>query len=109
MLVCVNMVSSANRFVRVPGDDGMSLMYRLKSSGEGQDPWETPATISRGDEKESSWRTLKDLFSKNELTMFTSWIGRYRSVIFASRLWYLPCRTPSLVEEDYDRTFFFIK
>lgn len=38
-------VSSANKLIFVLGEDVMSLMYRLKSKGDRQDPCGTPADI----------------------------------------------------------------
>lgn len=72
MLVAINMVSSAKRFVRVPGVEGMSFMYAMNSIGERQDPWGTPAIGVRGVEKSDPTRTEYVLSEMNDCTSLTS-------------------------------------
>lgn len=77
-LVLMNIISSVNRLVRIPGNDGISLMYRLNRSGERKRNYlcGTPAAISRGVEKESSCWTWKILFFRNDFMMSTSFVER---------------------------------
>ena len=72
MLVDMNMVSSANRFVIDPGVEGMSLMKAMNSNGDRHDPWGTPAPGCLGVEKADPTFTEYDRFDKNDWTRLTS-------------------------------------
>jgi hypothetical protein len=66
MLVNMNMVSSANRFVFVFEMESVSLMKSMNSIGDRHDPWGTPASGGLGDEKAVPTFTEYDRFDKND-------------------------------------------
>lgn len=72
MLVAINMVSSAKRFVQVPEVEGISFMYDINNIGERHDPWGTPAIGVLGDEKAEPTRTEYVLSELNDCTILTN-------------------------------------
>jgi len=66
MLVDMNIVSSENRLVVVPGVGGMSLMKATNRNGDRHDPWGTPAAGCLGVEKADPSHTEYDQFDKND-------------------------------------------
>ncbi len=71
MLVVMNMVSSAKRFVQIPGVEGISLMYAMNNNGDRHDPWGTPACRVLGSEKEEPTRTEYVLLERKDCTRLT--------------------------------------